>query len=337
MRGHRNTRIGVVFFIFSTLSAASACGLSGPVDTGEEGNEATGASDGSTSTGGSDGAGNAPNGPSTTTGGGEQEEPSCDNIPEGLDPELLDLCPADICAGGARCVPTVLVEAQGSADQAEQLANCDADAKCVPDTFIATQGFFTPETCSSLLGAEGRCLSICIPEVAEQDDRVGLPVDVCGEFEVCAPCYDPQTGESTGACEQSCDEGPIEEPVLLPACCGGLGKCVPSSAVPDAQRENLGDYGCAEATQGDFICAPNVFVEDLNYAPAPCDDIPFLAKLALPSWAEEGRCLPDCLPGIDDAQVELQQGACQNDFKCVPCYEPGGLFGPPEPTGACDY
>ena len=191
------------------------------------------------------------------------------------------------------------------------LAPCDQpDTLCVPDDFIRTMGFFTPKTCRSVLGAEGRCLSTCIPQVAEQLEIATLPQDVCDEHQVCTPCFDPQTGDSTGACDQSCDEGPTEEPVLLPDCCGGLGSCVPTDSVPGDKLQSLGEYECgAEAGEG-FICAPKVFVKDLNYKPKACSDIGFLAKLFLPKDKQDARCLPDCLPQLDDAPVKLKQGDC---------------------------
>jgi hypothetical protein len=296
----------------------------------EQPNETDGAGASGTST--STGEGNTGNTPVPPP---PPPENSCDNPPDPIDPSALPLCPADMCGGGARCVSTDLLAASGNLDQADQLADCDADHKCVPDEFVATLGYFTPETCSSLIGAEGRCLSTCIPEVQAQNSEIALPVDICGEFQVCVPCYHPQTGEPTGACEQACDTGPVEEPTLLPACCGDLGKCVPKGAVPPEQLGNLGDFGCGEAAGEAFICAPNVFIDDPNFHPPSCDDMPFLLTLTLPEWALVGACLPDCLPAISDAAVNLQEGSCGAGFKCAPCYEPA-IFGDPKPTGACD-
>jgi hypothetical protein len=273
----------------------------------------------------------------TSTGSGEVAKPTCEDPPTELDLEALGLegCPASICGGGAHCVPEAMVLANGGPEQAAMLAPCDEpDSLCVPDEFIETQGFFTPKTCESVLGAEGRCMSTCIPQVSEQLKQASLPQDVCNDHEVCAPCYDPQTGDSSGACDQSCDEGPTEEPVLLPECCGGLGKCVPTEAVPGDKLESLGEYECAEEAGEGFVCAPKVFVEDLNFKPKPCSKIGFLAKLTLPPQYQEGRCLPDCLPQLDKAPVS--QGDCEENFLCTPCYQPK-FFGGVEPTGACDF
>jgi hypothetical protein len=263
-------------------------------------------------------------------------EPTCENPPAEFDPSTLPTCPTSLCSGGARCVPEALVLANGGPEQAALLAPCDEPGTlCVPDEFIKTQGFFTPKTCESVLGAEGRCMSTCIPQVSEQLEKTSLPQDACSEHQVCVPCYDPQTGESTGACDQSCDTGPTEEPLLLPDCCGGLGTCVPTDAVPGDKLENLGVYECAEDAGDGFICAPKVFVDDLNFKPASCKKIGFLAKLTLPPQYQEGRCLPDCLPQLDKAPVK--QGDCNEGFLCTPCYKPKLFGGGVESTGACDF
>jgi hypothetical protein len=306
----------------------SACGINGPDEFGAENGAGVGGQDSAAS---SSVSSSSSTGSSTPT----PPPPSCDNPPPSFDPTSLPPCPSHLCGGGARCVPTDLVVSSGNADQADRLAPCDQpDTLCVPDDYIATQGFFTAKTCTSLFNAEGRCLSTCVPEVKEQNDEVPLPRDICGDHQVCVPCYDPQTGEPTSACDQGCDKGPVEPPVLLPACCGGIGKCVPTGAVPPAQLPNLGMYECDDLAGDGYICAPNVFIDDLNYKPQPCSQIGILASLLLPEDKLEGRCLPDCLPKLDNSPVS--QGDCQAGFMCTPCWEPQFLGGP-KPTGACDY
>ena len=324
-------KTGLVFrtgLITATLFVAPmACGIDGPPPNAN-------------ATAGSGGSNMTTVSSSSSSSSGQQDppkkEPSCEDPPEGFDPNLLEPCPTNLCAGGARCVPKALVESNSGQGSTDMLAPCDQpDSLCVPDEFIKTGGFFTPTTCKSVLGAEGRCLSTCVPEVKTQNDATPLPQDICPEFQVCVPCYDPQTGESTDACTQSCDKGPVEDPILLPECCGGNGKCVPKSAVPPAQLTNLGDYACSETAGADFVCAPNVFIEDLNFKPQACSQIGFLAKLFLPPDKQDGRCLPDCLPKLDEAPVS--QGDCQPGFMCTPCWEPQLLGGGVKPTGACDY
>lgn len=255
-------------------------------------------------------------GQTSTASGGEPECPY--NGPPPLDVSTLPACPN--CAGGAHCIPGTLVPAEF----AGQLGDCDADNKCVPDEFIETQGLLIPESCTSLAGAEGRCLSQCIPQVAEQ--AAMLPQDVCGEFDVCVPCYDPLEGTATGACELSCDPGPTQPPVTLPKCCGGIGTCVPATAAGE-NADKLGEDSCPQ-DNGALLCAPDVFVNDPNWSPSPCTTS--LISSFFGSEFGPGACLPECLPDVDNFMI--QQDDCQDGFKCAPCLEPP--FG--QPSGACE-
>jgi hypothetical protein len=265
---------------------------------------------------GSGGAGNAPN---NDGGDAPQECPSTDPPP--IDPASLPECPS--CAvGGAHCVPTVLVPAE----QQAQLASCDAESLCVPDMFIETEGRFIAESCESVAGAEGRCLSPCIPEIAEQ--AANLPQSTCGPTDVCVPCFDPQTGTSTGACELSCDPGPAEPPTLLPPCCEGRGTCVPKSAAGD-QADRLGPDSCPQdASQ--LVCAPNEYVMDPAYQPPDCND--FFRAFFFGEEFGPGKCMSECIPEVADAPL-TGAGDCEGEnVKCVPCLNP--LSG--EPTGVCE-
>jgi hypothetical protein len=225
-----------------------------------------------------------------------------------LDPELLPEC--DFCPD-ARCVPNFALEE----DQIAMLAPCSDSSTCVPELFIETNGQFLLTRCTSLNGAEGRCLSPCIPAVSSQADL--LPADVCTDGWLCAPCYDPLTGEDTGACRQSCDPGPTEEPVVFTECCGGLGSCVPESLVSEEQAAQLGVDTC---TGDGVLCAPKDLA-DPTYTPPRCDSV----------GGVEGRCLPECLPDIQAQASLLPQSTCDAGHLCAPCYDP--TTG--EDTGAC--
>ena len=222
-------------------------------------------------------------------------------------PELLPTC--DLCAN-ARCVPLSFVPEE----QQALLADCGDAGKCVPDLLIETNGNYTLATCRSLNDAEGRCVSTCLPAAAEQADR--LPTAGCGTDEVCVPCYDPTTGEDTGACGQGCDPGPTEPPVTFALCCGDLGSCVPSAAIPADQRDLLGPDSC----EGDALCAPMDLV-DSTFRPPSCDSIAGV----------EGRCLPACLPAVAAQADTLPMDSCAATHLCVPCFDP--TTG--EATGSC--
>jgi len=324
MRAHLSrTTLAACLVVFG---GPAACALQGPVDLGDDGGY-----------GGYD-----PSGPtvstsvdatSVTTGGGDPAEPTCpyDGVP--LNPNSLGapVCPTNLCGGGGHCLPEAIIAATfQDPSQIQQLAPCDGASRCVPDSFIAQKGLFIPPSCESVAGAEGRCLSECLPEVAEKIAL--LPKASCGANERCVPCFDPQTQEDTGACRLSCDPGPRKPPSSLPKCCKGIGTCVPASAVPADKKKQLGVDACPK--DQNLLCAPDVFVNDLNYKPSPCETTA-LALIFGDEYAA-GVCLPDCLPEISKGLggFLLGQDGCPNNFKCAPCMKPG-LLGPEE-TGACD-
>jgi hypothetical protein len=231
-----------------------------------------------------------------------------------IDPSVLDTC-GD--CGAAHCLPSGFL----TAEQASMLADCPTGGdKCVPDLLIESGGMFLLETCESLAGAEGRCLSTCVPQVSEQAER--LPKDVCGDGELCAPCFDPITGLATGACSQSCDPGPAEDPVVFAGCCEDgadmdLGLCVPSSSVPAEQVELLGEDSCDSG----MLCAPMPLVTQ-SYVADSCESIA----------GAEGRCLPACLPSVASQADRLPRADCAQGELCAPCFDP--ITG--ENTGACN-
>ncbi|HTM18928.1 MAG TPA: hypothetical protein VL172_00405 [Kofleriaceae bacterium] len=245
-------------------------------------------------------------------GGGDA---TCPHVgPPVIEPSTLPACPS--CSGAAHCLSSGLVPA----DFAGQLASCDASSLCVPDSFIAAGGNFIPPTCQSVGGAEGRCLSSCLPDVAAQ--AALLPQATCAAGELCAPCFNPLDGTPTGACNLSCDPGPASGPQALPACCDGAGTCVPPAAAGD-QADRLGQDACPD----DLLCAPDVFISG-DFTPPTCET--GLIQVLFGSDFAEGRCLPECLPDVDNFLIG--QDDCDDGFKCAPCLNP--LTG--EPSGACD-
>lgn len=336
--------------IVAVVGAFSACASSeeglGPTPTvnGKSGSAGRDSgpdtTTGGTGFGGSGGGTGATGGTGTSgtgaTGGGADAAPTC--IPadgQVVDPTLFPVCP--LCPG-AHCVPTAAVPA----NVAGQLADCpegdgstgDAaaesgtssgdssapSAKCVPDTLIASGGQFILPTCRSLIDAEGRCLSICVPQVASQADR--LPQSTCGTNELCAPCYDPTTGAATGACTAGCDTGPKEAPKTFATCCSGIGSCVPTSLVPAAQLSQLGPDTC---TDTGTVCAPTELVNP-SFIPATCQSLE-----VLPGQYAEGRCLADCLPAVASQLSRLPVSTCSPNHHCAPCFDP--ITG--AATGAC--
>jgi len=231
-----------------------------------------------------------------------------------VDPEEFVACPSYVCEKGAHCVPNGLVPA----DVIEYLPECNADSKCVPDKFIETMGNFLLDPCTAVLGLEGRCLSGCIPLVAENADL--LDQATCDDDELCVPCFDPLSGEDTTVCNLTCDAGPVEPPPpSLPTCCpNNDGSCVPGHLVPDEYSGNLAQDSCPDADQ---LCVPNETL-DPTFDPIPCEPSVLLQLLGV----DDGVCLPSCI----DAVKDLGAGSCPAGYSCAPCHALG------EATGACD-
>jgi hypothetical protein len=248
----------------------------------------------------------------------EEEQAVCPHVGDPLiDPAGFPEC-SNCSAGGAHCVPKSILPA----DKLDAFTDCDADNACVPDLIIATRGNYVPTTCDSIFGAEGRCLSRCFPGMDEKADT--LPQSNCDAADVCVPCFDPFSGESTGACEQSCDPGPHEGPIELAACCSGDGICMPIESV-GSKADDLGQDSCAQH-QGSAVCVPVSFLEP-GFKPASCIDGSVLGDAP-------GVCLPSCLPAVQGllTGLLLDQEGCPQNHLCAPCDHP--ITG--NSTGACD-
>src|SRR5690606_9890147 len=131
--------------------------------------------------------------------------------------------------------------------------------------------------------------------------------------ELCAPCYDPFTGESSGACESNACDMPTEPAVTFAACCEdkGGGNCVPRSVVPDASEESLDADSCANADAD--VCVPTGMSEP-----------DFLPAAGETGWAgdKQGLCISKCVPLVGGAIGGLfAQGSCTDTQRCVPCSE----------------
>ena len=114
--------------------------------------------------------------------------------------------PAPTCCGGAGvCV----YGGTFSAESEERLshAECAEPLVCAPLTWLLDPGA-GPESCRTAGDLEGRCLPACLPELAGR--QVPLDQQSCEAGYVCAPCFDPATGEDTQACHFDSDPGPAD-------------------------------------------------------------------------------------------------------------------------------
>jgi hypothetical protein len=226
---------------------------------------------------------------------------ACPHVgPPVIDPSTLPACGT---AGDAHCLQAALVPTA----MQSQLATCPTGF-CVPDTFIASGGNFIPPMCTSINGAEGRCLSTSIPKVAAQASE--LPQDTCTASQKCLPCYSPLDSSDTGACRLSCDPGPTKPPAPFAACCNDQAKCVPTSAIPQTLQKNLDQDSC---TQGD-LCVPTENLQ-ASFTPPACSATGFLVG------DYTGVCLSDCLSfGLQG--IVLAKGNCTDQHTCAPCKNP---------------
>jgi hypothetical protein len=239
-------------------------------------------------------------------------------------------CSAPMCTG-AHCIPMDQIP---MGTDTTTLAKCPDGTFCTPDDYIATQGKFLVKTCTSLEGAEGRCISTCIPQVAKQIDQ--LPKDVCMDSERCAPCFNPIDGSDTHACTQGCDMIKNKTPVLFPKC--GIsamdstmtprGLCVPKTLVPMDQQGIPADT-CAM----DHLCAPTEKVKDLKYNFPMCTPSG-VAALGMKNMAGQAAgCVPPYLAGMNASL--LMMDTCSAGDLCAPCTVP--LSNPLMVSGACPW
>lgn len=221
-----------------------------------------------------------------------------------------ELCPAQ----DSICIPDTTLALLVPRASIELLAKCSDTYRCVPLSIASQAGRAVLTRCRSVNDAEGRCVSSCVPQVATQSNI--LPKDICTGGDLCAPCYDPRTGEDTLACRQGCDGGPREPAKPFATCCSERGLCVPP-VLAGSQAGNLNQDGCA----GDNLCSPRELTES-TFRPAGCDSVDGV----------EGRCLSTCIGGALSKQLSrLPTLGCGQSEVCAPCFDP--ITG--EQTGAC--
>ncbi|MCW5834348.1 MAG: hypothetical protein KIS78_18255 [Labilithrix sp.] len=251
------------------------------------------------------------------------------------DPEKFPKC-ACAAGGQARCIPKdKLPNALAS-----QLDACDDGGAgvCVPDKLVKSGGA-APTTCQSAFG-EGRCMSLCVPEVAKNGSLLNRGEgDVCADDERCVPCNNPlKGGEPTGVCEigkppaaECASTGdatggggaaltcpysgpPVVDVTTFPACGDGA-RCVPTNLVPASAASLL------KACDGG-LCAPEKSIAaGGQYLPKTCTSVA----------NAEGRCLNVNIPEVDKQRASLPQDVCDANERCTPCFSP--LDG--KETGAC--
>jgi hypothetical protein len=121
-----------------------------------------------------------------------------------IDTSRLPFAPCDLegCSD-ALCVPEDRV-AELLGDFYAPFLGCPFDAGvCIPRSHLEVAGLIQTKACRAD-GHEARCVSRCLLYAT----RPGLTQDTCGDSERCVPCFDPDSGDSTDACQMGCDSGP---------------------------------------------------------------------------------------------------------------------------------
>jgi hypothetical protein len=326
---------------FGQFGPGGSNGLSGSVGAGEEFGGGAGGGGGSSGSAGSQPTGSG--GVITQPGrdASVYKDPTgsvdlCPNAtPLNIDTSMFSPCSIIGCHD-AHCVPASLIQAVDPG-AVKLLASCDSSSLCVPDDYVTTGAKFLAKACHSLLGAEGRCISTCVTQVNGLMDV--LPQDVCADTERCAPCYNPNDGTDTTACEQGCDTGPSAatkaDPPEFTKCGNDRGVCVQKSIVPPALVNDLPVDTCTDAGA---VCAPLEKTQNLKYNFAECMPTNGFVQLLegvgtnLPD-GQLGGCVPSFL--VSGNLIEalfIIQGTCPSGDVCAPCFNP---LDSNKTTGAC--
>lgn len=186
----------------------------------------------------------------------------------------------------------------------------ESEALCVPEKWTGPSGARV-DHCRLAGELEGRCLPSFLPAVAGQAAR--LQQRGCETGDLCVPCFDPLTGESSGACLIGSDK-PVDKARTFGECCGDLGRCLPKEtllqSLPEQFLEQLSEDSCAK--NSDALCVPEKWLGEAGPQVDSCRA----------AGALEGRCLPSCLPQVTKLRDRLAQETCGGGQLCVPCFDP---------------
>lgn len=240
-------------------------------------------------------------------GGAAAPPPSQVKCPYDGPPVDTSAFPQEDCGSNMVCVTTGLVPAA----QQGKLKVC-SKGLCAPKKSVAAAGNYVPKTCRSVADAEGRCTNLSLPDIAARGGN--LPVGgECDADEACAPCFDPLTGNETGACASASCDAPKEPKKTFASCCGGRAKCVPTASVDEASQASLKRDTCAQ----DSLCVAT------EIATAPAGLVGAQActfKGVIGFGAYQGLCVSDCFTTDLLATLKTpKQGTCPKNLACVPC------------------
>jgi hypothetical protein len=240
--------------------------------------------------------------------GGTTPVSTCENPAQITDPAQFQTC-----GSFARCVPKATIEAI-DANFAAKLSDdgCTAvpGSICTPEETFVTGGKYTPATCASLAGNEGRCLSDKILEVAAQ----GLmPQSTCPTGYKCITCGNVVNGQATGACTLACDKGATSQPKTLTACRMGAGVCILTTDIPATSQPNLQRLDCANGS----LCVPT----DIAINPAT-NTVACTGHINIINQDYIGVGIDVKTANVPNSGRFSPVPGKSADFACVPCVDP---------------
>ena len=268
-------------------------------------------------------------------GGAGAKAASCADVIKGADPSKLAACTGTKGVKG-RCV---VRSGLGSFKDTFEQASCTADSACVPEDVVSKGSALELKKCKAVLDSDGRCFWALAKDIIDNYDLLKTATaDQCAADQVCAPCVNPLTKESTKVCElggsatsPACTPAASAPPAAPPAPGGGTPSGCPYTGTPidttSVKEENCGSnmacIGAALVGNPDLakqlkpcstgVCAPRKSIAALgNYVPKTCVSIA----------SSEGRCSNIGIPAVGAQKDLLPVADCDADERCAPCFDP---------------
>lgn len=218
------------------------------------------------------------------------------------------------------------------------LGHDSCQASAVEDLACAPTPAVTPKACHGETGAaslEGRCLPSCF--LLGTPTALLLTSSDCGADEACGACYDPVTGEATGACSLQPADRP-KEPAPAPfKPCGvyddvgpSAGVCMPK-VLAHASNNPVVDLLPRDVCSDAEVCMPNLKAANHTACFKPCET----SALVQAAGSKEGGCIPPYIAAFTnpEAIIFLDQDTCAAGELCAPCLDPTKDFAV---SGACN-
>lgn len=338
--------VALTVFACSSSDKTSSTGTGGSTSTGgtttSTGGTATGGG-GTSSTGGGGGGG---------TGGGTggyAADYKCLNAPP-ADPGGTAVQGAACCGTFGSCVTASSLSSTYQNAYGHDECTASPDLRCAPTQASlnlgtsdagAALGVFSH--CTMPVGSqnlEGRCIPKCFVTgnpMASQLSANGCPSNSLNLL--CAPCYNPIDGSSTGACTTALgDTNPTTVPTPFAKCTGyttdggasqpQLGTCVPQTLAAASGNPAVSSLKQQDCTTTGDICVPTLKVQNLAACFTPCQA----------AVGGDGACVPTFILAENSTYAGyisvLGQGTppCPTGYTCAPCISPLDQ----SDTGACD-